>query len=271
MNHINNAIENFTVVHGKINIKNIKNFLFFVMFRYFPMMKKSVRFSKIINDIDASHIKKNNLPKSHAVTHSQKYDFKIFQEYFLSYFKETLSNNISSSKQNIFLLSDLQANNGLKIKLEEYVKLLKIEFGFLPNLVQNAYFVKDLSSIKVAAHSFHKDGLGIRYKVWFILEANGNIGLEYKERTFNSNDEYATYKSVYGTTELNKNDITSQQAVAGQLYCMDTECLHRGYMKNDSNRTALVFEFIDNKKMSLIEGQYSSFHSNSKINDMFNF
>ena len=52
---------------------------------------------------------------------------------------------------------------------------------------------------------------------------------------------------------------------------MDTECLHRGYMKNDSNRTALVFEFIDNKKMSLIEGQYSSFHSNSKINDMFNF
>ena len=271
MNYINNSIENFTAANGRINFRNFVNFIYFLFIKYIPMLMRSKRVSKIINNLDALHFKKNQISNSHGLTHAKSKNFTHYKKYFLKYFNDNISKNISNTRQNIFFLSDLNPDSELKNTVEAFVDSLRAEFNFLPNLVQNAYFINDISSIKAAAHSFHKDGLGVRYKVWFILKANGDIGLEFMERDFHSNDEYATYKSVYGTTELNLDDIVRQPASEGQLYCMNTECLHRGYMEDGTSRIALVFEFIDKDKMSIIEGMYSSFHSNSEINKIYNF
>tara|TARA_B100000963_G_C22612851_1_gene665789 strand:- start:1545 stop:2246 length:702 start_codon:yes stop_codon:yes gene_type:complete len=228
------------------------------------MKRYSRMVSETINNADKKFFDLNGHKSFHGVKQLAESNYKKFRDYFLHHFKAHLEPLVTMKNQNIFPVSELISDDKLLKTFKEYVLKLRQELQ-LPDLVQNAYFIKDISDVRAPAHEFHRDGIGVRFKVWFILDCDGSMGLEYIPTEFDPSREYAMYKSVYIPEDIKKSNVIRQMAEPGQLYCMDTECVHRGYMGNKGSRTAFVVEFIDSEKFNAVEGKYDAFHGDQRL------
>ena len=259
------AFENFKLVNSTNNIVTPIRFVKFFLTEYLKMRQHSRDVSKIINYFDQKFFEETAITPRHDVYNLEIENYENFRKIFLSFFREHVQEGISGGVQNIFPLSNFVTNTNLMNAVRDYIIQLRKEVTFLPSLLQNAYFVKDFSDIRVPAHEFHRDGLGVRYKVWLILDCDGEMGLDYISTPFDPTRSFATYKSVYEAKNQDPSNAVKQVAFPGQIYCLDTECIHRGFMGEHGSRTSLVMEFIDELKFQSIEGKYFAFHRDKNL------
>lgn len=260
---LRDAYQNFVLVNTKKNLLTPVRFIKFYLFDYFRMKRYSRSVSQKITQADKRFLGSQWTDYVHGVSELDGDRFTLFKNYFLEYFKEYLEKSVDLERQNIFPVSKLTNDPDFLGMFKNYVQRLREEKE-LPDLVQNAYFIKDIVNVRAPAHEFHRDGIGVRFKVWFVLDCNGEMGLDYVNTNFDANREYAMYKHVYISEKMDL-EFKRQEAFPGQIYCMDTECIHRGYMGDFGNRTAIVVEFIDRKKFNDIEGKYDAFHGDAGL------
>tara|TARA_B110000259_G_C13998809_1_gene395487 strand:- start:627 stop:1484 length:858 start_codon:yes stop_codon:yes gene_type:complete len=135
--------------------------------------------------------------------------------------------------------------------------------------LQNAYFVNDEFGFETYAHKFHHDDVGLRMKAWFVIDAMGEIGIEYQDLPYSDIKErrYGIPFDIYAlrNKDLNKNPTKKLYAKKGVSYLLNTDIFHRGFMKPESRRLAFVIEFINFNKMKEIDGLSDACHFNEQV------
>lgn len=135
--------------------------------------------------------------------------------------------------------------------------------------LQNAYFINDEYGFETYAHKFHHDDVGLRMKAWFVIDAIGEIGIEYQDLPYTDIKE-RRYGIPYDTYAIRNKDLTENStkkihAKKGVSYLLNTDIFHRGFMKPESKRLAFVIEFINFNKMKEINGLSDACHFNEQV------
>jgi len=168
--------------------------LFFLLIRRPVQIFKTVKVRAIIKKRDEVFYSVNKYDKSGVDVYPETL------EEFSRRFEKCMPNSLRKvGYQNMVYASNCLDNIEFSRSLKEYVDFLYDAFPYLPDMVENAYFIHDIPNNKAPAHSLHRDGLGVRFKVWLVLNAEGVIGIEYIQADAKTLDDsrYGLYSSIY--------------------------------------------------------------------------
>ncbi len=222
------------------------------------------------DDLDYKRIYKNTDNNISAISSQWKNNLSPEQTEEIYKLFNNNKREKGSRSQNIIHFENWKNNTILMSYFENCMNEIKDNTEDVAKFkLQNAYFINDEFGYETYAHKFHHDDVGLRMKAWFIIDAYGDIGLEYKDLPY-SDLEGRRYGLAYDTYAIKNKDLNDENtlklpAKKGIAYLLNTDIFHRGYMKPNSKRLAFVIEFINFDKMKKIDGLSDACHFNEDV------